>query len=60
MNVAILAKHLSSIIDLTIQVDFLVRAHNCYTLGCSVGGIADLLVMAQSTTTKLVAGNTSS
>ena len=45
-----------SSIDLTIQVEFLVRAHDCYTLGCSVGGIADLLVTAQSTTTKLVAG----
>ena len=37
-------------------MEFLVRAHDCYTLGCSVGGIADLLVTAQSTTTKLVAG----
>ena len=41
---------------MTIQVEFLIRAHDCYTLGCSVGGIADLLVTAQSTTTKLVAG----
>ena len=39
-----------------IQVEFLIRAHDCYTLGCSVGGIADLLVTAQSTTKKLVAG----
>ena len=37
-------------------MEFLIRAHDCYTLGCSVGGIADLLVMAQSTTNKLVAG----
>ena len=42
--------------DLTIQVEFLIRAHDCYTLGCSVGGIADLLVTAQSTTSKLVDG----
>ena len=45
-----------SFTDLKIQVEFLIRAHDCYTLGCSVGGIADLLVTAQNTTSKLVAG----
>ena len=37
-------------------MEFLIRAHDCYTLGCSVGGIADLLITAQSTTSKLVVG----
>ena len=37
-------------------MEFLIIAHDCHTLCCSVGGIADLLVIAQSTTNKLVAG----
>lgn len=26
------------IIDITIQVELLIRSHDCYTLGCSVDG----------------------
>ncbi len=41
---------------LQIQVELLIRAHDCYTLGCCVDGIAEVLVVARQWTNTLIRG----
>ena len=41
---------------LSIQVELLVRAHDCYTLSCCVDGIAEVLVVARQWAGTLVSG----
>ena len=33
--------------DLIIQIELLIRAHDCFTLGCCVDGIAEVLTVSQ-------------
>lgn len=40
--------------DISIQVELLVRAHDCYTLGCSVDGISDILLVVRQWVPNLV------
>ena len=42
--------------DLSIQVELLVRAHDCYTLGCSVDGISEVLLVVRQWVATLVSG----
>lgn len=38
------------------QVEMLIRSHDCYTLACSVDGIAEVLRVARDVTTALYNG----
>ena len=39
---------------MAIQVELLVRAHDCYTLGCFVDGVAEELLVARKWATTVV------
>ena len=41
---------------LSMQVELLVRAHDCYTLGCSVDGISEVLLVVRQWVPTLMAG----
>ena len=38
------------------QVELLIRSHDCFTLGCSVDGIAEVLKVSRDITAKLYQG----
>ena len=41
-------------VDITVQVELLVRAHDCYTLGCSVDGISEVLLVVRQWVPNLI------
>lgn len=41
---------------MAIQVELLVRAHDCYTLGCCVDGIAEVLLVTRKWASTLIKG----
>ena len=43
-------------LGLSIQVEMLIRAHDCYSLCCSVDGIGEVLKVAREITTSLYQG----
>ena len=43
-------------VDMWMQVEMLIRAHDCYTLGCSVDGIAEVLKVSREVTNVLYQG----
>ena len=45
-----------SLSDLWMQVEMLIRAHDCYTLGCSIDGIAEILKVSREVTSVLYQG----
>ena len=49
--------HFSSfLLALSMQVEMLIRSHDCYTLACSVDGIAEVLRVARDITAALYKG----
>jgi spatacsin len=40
--------------NITVQVELLVRAHDCYTLGCSVDGISEVLLVVRQWVPNLI------
>ena len=44
----------SHTLDISVQVELLVRAHDCYTLGCSVDGISEVLLVVRQWVPNLV------
>ena len=41
-------------VDIIVQVELLVRAHDCYTLGCSVDGISEVLLVVRQWVPNLI------
>lgn len=44
------------LLALSMQVEMLIRSHDCYTLACSVDGIAEVLRVARDITVALYKG----